>query len=81
MEQLNTCLIQITTTQKFPQIHLKNKRYNWMRRILLAHQRRKQNHKEENLDVMLERRNVDYGISMGLEPCLILGQVSHKLLH
>ena len=35
--------------QKFLKISSKNMRYNWMRRILHADQRQKQNHKEENL--------------------------------
>ena len=33
-----------------------------------------------NLDVKQEKRIDDYGISMGLETCLILGQVSHNFL-
>ena len=38
-----------TTTQKFLKISSKNMRYNWMRKIVHADQRQKQNHKEENL--------------------------------
>ena len=34
---------------KFPKFGSKNMRYNWMRKILYADQRQKQNHKEENL--------------------------------
>ena len=52
MDQTNSWLIQTTTTQKFLKISLKNKRYNWMWRILHADQRQKQNRKEENLLVI-----------------------------
>ena len=38
-----------TTTQKFLNNSSKNMRYNWMRKILCADQRQKQNHEEENL--------------------------------
>ena len=34
-----------------------------------------------NLDVKPEKRIDDYGISIGLETCQILGQVSHNLLY
>ena len=34
-----------------------------------------------NLDVKQEKRIDDYGMSMGLETCQILGQVSHNLLY
>ena len=36
-------------TQKFLMISSKKRLYNWMRKILYADQRQKQNHKEENL--------------------------------
>ena len=49
MDQINSWLIQTTTTQKFLQVYLKNKRHNWLWRILQPDQRQKQNHKEENL--------------------------------
>ena len=49
--------------QKFQKISSKSMRWNWMRKILHAYQRLKQNHKEENLFgsspriVPIERRN------------------------
>ena len=49
MDQINLWWIRMTTTQKFQKISSKNMRYNWIRKILHADQRRKQNHKEENL--------------------------------
>ena len=49
MDQINLWWIRTTTTQKFLKISLKNKRYNWMWRILHADQRQKQNLKEVNL--------------------------------
>ena len=49
IDQINSWLIQTSTTQKFLQIYLKNKRHNWLWRILQPDQRQKQNHKEENL--------------------------------
>ena len=49
MDQINLWWIRTTTTQKFLKISLKNKRYNWMWRILHADQRQNQNHKEGNL--------------------------------
>ena len=49
MDQINLWLIKITTTQKFLQFYLKNKRHNRVWRFLQPDQRRKQNHKEENL--------------------------------
>ena len=41
--------IQITTTQKFLQIYLKNKRHNRVCRLLQPDQKQKQNHKREKL--------------------------------
>ena len=49
MGQINSWLIRTTTTQKFLQIYLKNKRHIWIWWILQPNQRQKQNHKEENL--------------------------------
>ena len=49
MDQINLWSIQTSTTLKFLQIYLKNKRHNRLWRILHADQRQKQNHKEENL--------------------------------
>ena len=49
MDQINMWLIQITTTQKFLQIYLKNKRHNRVWELLQPDQRQKQNHKREKL--------------------------------
>ena len=49
MDQINSWLIRTTTTQKFLQIYLKNKRHLQLWRILQPDRRQKQNHKEENL--------------------------------
>ena len=38
--------------KKFQKFSSKNMRYNWMRKILHADQRQKQNHKEENLPAL-----------------------------
>ena len=48
MEQTNTWLIQITTIQKFLQIHMKNKNHNRMWSYC-SQIKGKQNHKRENL--------------------------------
>ena len=52
MDQINLWWIRTTTTQKFLKISLKNKRYNWMWRVLHTDQRQNQNHKEGNLLVI-----------------------------
>ena len=49
MDQVNMWLIQTTTTQKFLQIHMKNKRHNRVWELLQPDQRQNQKHKEENL--------------------------------
>ena len=49
MEQIKMWLTHITTTQKFLQIYVKNKRHNRVWRLLQSDQRRKQNHKREKL--------------------------------
>ena len=49
MERTNTCSIQITTRQKFLQIHMKIKRHKQVSRLLQPDQRQKQNHKRGNL--------------------------------
>ena len=49
MDQINLWSIRTTTTQKFLQIYLKNKRHNRLWRFSQPDQRQKQNHKEENL--------------------------------
>ena len=49
MDQTGLWWIRTSTTQKFQKICLKNKRNSWMWRILLADQRPKQNHEDENL--------------------------------
>ena len=49
VDQINLWWIRTTTTQKFLKISLKNKRYNWMWRILHTDQWQKQNDKEGNL--------------------------------
>ena len=41
-----------TTSRKFQKFSSKNMRWNWMRRILHADQKPKQNHKEENLPAL-----------------------------
>ena len=46
-EQINTWLILITTTQKFLQIYLKNKRHNRVWELLQPDQRQKHNHKRD----------------------------------
>ena len=49
MDQIGLWWIWTTMGQKFQKLSPKNMRWNWMRKILLADQRPKQNHKEENL--------------------------------
>ena len=49
MDEINMWLIQITTTQKFLQIYLKNERHNRVFWILQPDQRQRQNHKRESL--------------------------------
>ena len=49
MERSNTWSIQITTTQEFLQIHMKNKRHKRVLRLLQPGQRQKQNPKRGNL--------------------------------
>ena len=65
MEQINMWLIQTTTTQKFLQIYLKNKRHNRLWRFSQPDQRRKQKpQRREPVDVpsiipMNERKWID----------------------
>ena len=65
MDPINLWWIRITTTQKFLKISLKNKRYNWMRRILHADQRQKQKQRRElasnspSIILMNERNWID----------------------
>ena len=49
MGQANLWLMQITTTQKFLQIYLKNKRRNRVWSFLQSDQKRKENHRRESL--------------------------------
>ena len=86
MDQINLWWTRITTTQKFLKISPKNMRYNWMRKILHADQRQKQNHKEENLlTLALEPFRWTKGIGMILnqENTLSLSayEVSKKMIH
>ena len=65
MNQINLWWIRTTTTQKFLKISLKNKRYNWMWRILHADQRQKQNRKEGNL-LTIHRVSFRWTLGVGL---------------
>ena len=47
--------------QKFQKFSSKNMRLNWMRKILHADQRPKQNHKEENLPPLHQEQLVPIG--------------------
>ena len=85
MDQINSWWIRTITTQKFLKISSKNKRYNWMQKILRAKQRQKQNHKEKNLLALhqkiipMERRNW-----IDIEPgkySLSAYEVSKKVIH
>ena len=73
MDQTNLWWIWTTTTQKFLKISSKNMRYNWMRRILQADQRPKQNHREENLPALPQE---PYLLGKELGPML-----NHNIIH
>ena len=84
MDQINSWLIQTTTTQKFLQIYLKNKRHNWLWRILQPDQRQKAKpQRREPVDLpniisMNERKWID------IEPgncSLSAYEISKKVIH
>ena len=52
MDQTSLWWIWTTMSRKFQKFSSKNMRWNWMRRILQADQRPKQNHKDENLPAL-----------------------------
>ena len=84
MDQINLWWIRTTRTQKFLKISLKNKRYNWMWRILHADQRQKQNSKEGNL-LVIHRVSFRWtqGIGLILNHGITLSayEVSKKVTH
>ena len=80
MEQISTWSIQITTTQKFLQIHMKNKRHKRVLRLLQPDQRQKQNHKRGNL-LMCQvsyRCTKENGLTLSHQNKILLRTISRR---
>ena len=93
MDQIGLWWIWTTMNKKFQKFSSKNIRKNWMRKILHADQRPKQNHKEENLpalprtvpigkrtwtDVELGKYSSDYEVSKKVMYLLCHSQHAHR---
>ena len=77
MDRTSLWWIWTTMSRQFQKFSSKNMRYNWMRRILHADQRLKQNHKEENLSALHQEQ---FLLRKELGPMLNQGNIHSPIM-